>query len=404
MPQDMCIRLLRMFCSHLDRTSVPSYGQEGPHSFLNMPGGSESEERAFWALTSIQTLALSPVNFNWSSEYTDAVSDAWPGIFKWMSYFWASLGKEEEGGAEHGRKRQGMVVVLGGVLISGFMDERLLHTFSDTAGVLELAMRLWLAAEDVTSLPTSAQALSMLLNSPITDPLQRLLKAANGKDSRVGGVIVSRLRSSIRYPQINSIHVSSFMKLLRAMQMRVGIHERTLEHGGKHPIGMALLAADSVSVVTKTLVRLSTMELEEDNVILRTLEHGFAYVVAAFRDDEGFSLVAKSVNNGLLDAFVDCSSMLSQFGQDSRTAALCIIMDVLPRYLIYRTVLRAVRPSIARLQGPAVEAKMNNSIAKKQWHAFRIFALQRLYIRAADKLEKTRRCQNVRLINIIQSA
>ncbi len=401
MPKAKSVPLLKMYCSHLRDGNVPGRLHSGRSRIEYHETTSEQEfevdpvsERAFWALTAIRFLTSQP---DWCHQYTSTIINAWPGTFKWMQYFHSHVVQNKEVTRD---MREEAAWTLCKIIQCRELDARMRTVIFNTTGIVKLATALWLTADEVAGLKLNtfaSHALQLSLESVAnTRSLLEILEAANGDAKRVADTFVSRLSSCRRGSRTRDdfVQVTSYLQLLYVMHTRVVAFTKRPPDGAIL-LGSALIEGNTISVVTKALIWLSIPPAEEDisPLQLLSLKWGFEFIHYMFNEDS--AAIIESLQNGFLVAFMNSSPVFPQLHATSLEKIREIIDIILPSYLVHRSVVRAVRPWIAKLQGLEVEAKINTSILRKSWYAFRVFALQRLYIRASEKLEEKRVCENV---------
>ncbi len=306
------------------------------------------------------------------------------------------------------------MAVISRFLLGGFQNPALVNLLLGSSGVIELAAIAWYQEDEVKEadeadevqdhfvrpLPIGTQALTTSLSFSAAEALDEFLEAMIGRADAIAAEAIDRLHTSTRRrrEETDPRHLNIFLHLLYTIQMRSLEYEQSHNLSEPHPIHHALMTPLSISVVTKALGRLSSLTPQEGEEYQAALQWGFLYLVNALEDREGLSMVSVTLKFGLLKTFVRCAPIFSRFSFEALQAVLRIIDDILPRYLVHRLVIHIIRPYISKLKGARVEARIDGSVIEKSWYAFRHLALQRLYIRTADKWDRTRWCEMVRSI------
>lgn len=386
--QAMSLKLLEMFCTDFDPTKL---------------GQTDATERVTAAMDAVGHFGtVEPC----LPQYTRTMSRFWPDIYIWVSYIclkylvrFRHVATEEQKDSINSR--------LYTTLYCTTRDPQLEAVVGNTVGVVKLVTIMWLRENSMETgsgdVPVSAFILSQLLAYPRTEIPDEIIAAVDGDADHIARLAVSRSRSSFERERIDPGNVMTYMNLLYRIDRQAKLYAQAHSSEDSHPIGLALVAASSVTAVTKMLVMLSD-RMTTDVVDINTIRVGYQYLASVLEYQDGYSLVVQSVESGLLSAFVNSAPAFGQFKPEELMIVQRIIGDILPRYLVHRRVIRALRPFISMLRGPEVNANLSRSFSmttKKLWYAFRLLALQRLYVRAVDKVDEPRVCSHVRSIFIL---
>jgi hypothetical protein len=227
-----------------------------------------------------------------------------------------------------------------------------------------MAAQLWLL-EDTIPFPSSAEipvctaALECLLRVAEPSTHDRTLNALGCKPDQVAKLALMRLLTESLKQNIDGYKTAIYIDTVNQ-----------LSRYPDHPLRNALLIANSIRIVTKTLVSLSAQINSTGNpMLLNAMVTSFGYLSNCLESTDGFTWVSQSVQAGLLTAFIECSPHFSKVNHEDRTMIVSIVEDVLPRYLVYRTVIQTIVAALAVVPAPS-EDKVSKSIAKDAWRNF----------------------------------
>lgn len=149
---------------------------------------------------------------------------------------------------------------------------------------------------------------------------------------------------------------------------------------------------DGIEAMTKALVFVSTMPSLEAEAVL---EDGFVFLDKYLQ--EGEALVVQSLKGGLLQLFTNCVLSFSRFKPVAFQCALRLLRDTLPSYLVFGSVIQAIRPFYTRIQEPGVKSAIDMGPLdfKGAWYSFVLLALRRSYLHSVDEREKRKYCDGV---------
>jgi len=239
-----------------------------------------------------------------------------------------------------------------------------------------MAAELWLL-EDAISIPSSAEipvctaALDSLLRMAEPPTLDRALKAAGGKPDQVGKLALTRLHAESRKSSIDGHRTAIYSDIVNSLSRP------------NHLLRNALLIANSISTVTKALVFVSTQLNATGNpMLLNAMVSLFGNLRNCLESTDGFTWISQSVQAGLLTAFVECSPHFSKVNLEDRTMILSIVQDVIPRYLVYRSVIQTVSVALDVVHALPKNDKVLTTIAKDVWQNFVALVKERMLVSA----------------------
>lgn len=371
---------LDLFLPHLKIASVPKNLGATFTPLVNL---------AFHAL-----LGLSKIGVFMESDpkLIDRVMVAWPGIYGWSMYIFKT---RIEGLDRSDERRKASVDVLPACWYSICSNNDLVRSvILASPSTVEIAAKLWLEEEDPNAsarvkVPPGTSVLCALLKRADFDTLQRVLKVAGGKSNVVAKIMVTRLRSALKRPEVNPLHLLMYLDLLNA-----------LSRSPTHPFRNALLSANSVWLTTSALVKIASMVQEnQDPVLLDAAVSSFGYLFNCLESADGFTWVSQAIGAGLLQAFCDISPYLSQLHPEDLDMTLEIFKNILPRYLVYRSVIEAVDTAMVKTDKSPHRERIMGSIGQDVWTSFRSLAEERaLVLMQSDVMKKTHlTCDNVKV-------
>ncbi|KIM77726.1 hypothetical protein PILCRDRAFT_11814 [Piloderma croceum F 1598] len=376
-PNLLTLGILDVFLAHLDATKAPDTHNTAADT-------SASASRAF-----ISLLGLSKAGgfIGDDSKYAgaiikSAIIKSWPGIFKWCSFFFAVRVMPA---AQRPEIRRSGMDVLAGALYSISRDDIVRNAIVRTP-------------EDVVPVPSSVEvpvgtaALDSLLRVADSQTLDRTLKAAGGKADQLAKLALMRLYTEGQKPQISGCKAAVYADLLSQLS-------RSLEHQLRH----ALLGASAISTVTKTLVAVSSQIGSHGNPeLLDAIIALFGYLTNCLESTDGFTWITQSVQTGLLKAFVECSIYFSRLDAKDREMIISIVKNVLPRYLVYRSVIRAVGLALDSVYKSPGIGRVSSSEASDVWKDFVELAEERLLVeaQAAAWKRKATTCDNTNCLKV----
>jgi len=379
-PVMLDLGVLDAFFANLDGTKVPEY-HVSRSSFV---------DAAFMSLLGVSKSG----NFIGDGEkYVDQFIRAWPGLFKWSVYFFASRVEEIRPGI-NAEQRKSASDVISAAWYSVSRNNRVRDVMVATPDSIEIATKLWLV-DDVGSklsgfgIPTGTAALSKLLGKADEETTNRMLYAAGGEADKIAKLAISRLRSAMQENPIQPSKASIHTDLINE-----------ISRGTHHPLRHALLSANVIQVVTKCAVAVTAqLNLAQDSSLVDPMFSCFQYLANCLQSTDGFTWVVQSVQAGLLTAFVDGSPHFYKLPDPGeRFMILSIFKDILPRYLVYQSVIEAVHNAMpAVVRDPRLQ-RIQTSIAKDVWRDFYKLALERLYVKEQGNALKGKAatCDNVK--------
>lgn len=276
-------------------------------------------------------------------------------------------------------------------------NEAVRSVMASTPGSVELATAWWLQ-EDTFPVPSSLDvpsasgAFERLLRK--TDP--RLLnRVMHDKGAKVvSETAIKRYKDEISKPMIVGVRASVYSDVLNQ-----------LSRSPNHVLRHNLLARGVVQWPVKgAIAACQQMPQSPDPNLIDSVVASFGYLGNCLESSDGFTWVAQAIRAGLLTAFVECSPHLHLVEDpDDRDLIVLVIRDILPQYLVYRSVLDAVEKALPAVETPASSNKVRNSLAAKPWATFHKLAKERIVVcmSATALKDYGKICDNVKVVHFL---
>ncbi|KAI0046563.1 hypothetical protein FA95DRAFT_1606770 [Auriscalpium vulgare] len=303
----------------------------------------------------------------------------WPGIFKWFSFF---DDVNNLGTAGYVPLKPSLMTLY----LSPFLHHEREKILSETPGVTALTTSLWMkeAIDPSLPVPNGPACMSFLLDKADDTLLDEVIRSAGGKVEVIAEHALGHIRTELQMPAFNVTFIDVFLGLLGC-----------LSQGQKGLLRRAIIRKGAVPVVTKAFVRLAK-RYTVDDISVRAAIGVCANSLRKFTQEiDAIKCVRAMVLGGLLQAYIDLDPMLRHSNAIQIRALTLLFNDVLPRYLVYGTVVHAVGTTWDKLDTPQNCAVIMWSRFKDEWN----FVLYRLAIgrvvqEGIDGGKATLRCNN----------
>jgi hypothetical protein len=168
----------------------------------------------------------------------------------------------------------------------------------------------------------------------------------------------------------------------------------------EHPIRNAFLAANVVHQMVKVVVAVAP-DVQRRPELRDPMVAGLGYLYNCLDSLDGVSLVKQAIRAGLIPAYVDCSPTFSELDPEDLDIVLGLFKRVLPRYLVYRSVIQGVDAAMRKVDQEDRSAKILKSAAKNVWHDFHQIAWERkMFLDMAKvSLNRNATCDNAKVRN-----
>ncbi|KAI0049148.1 hypothetical protein FA95DRAFT_1538803 [Auriscalpium vulgare] len=366
MPQLQTPEVIEMLCSHLDASKAPD-----PR--VSAAARSPAAERAFSSLLGLGNFGrlLTP----YATSLLAPIKKSWPGIFKWMVFFHEVYSNPNAQGPKNAME------IIAYALYSITHEDAFQDRVTNTPGAIALAASLWMK-EDARSetpllpIPVASSMLHHILFCATDANLDEFVKSAGGKTSTIADLCLSRLRSTIAKPLVSGLQVRSYVDVMVA-----------LSRGRKHALRRAILHKGGIGVVTKALLKLSVLSLSDEDVRDAVIAC-FGFISNLIESGDGIHWVRQAVQEGLLLAFVNISPSFKSLDTEARSFTLALVSNVLPRYLVYRSVIMAVSAAMEKVDTPENRVKIERSPVKDSMYSTKLLADERKKIQFQSDVMK----------------
>lgn len=345
-------------------------------------------ERAFMALLGLSKAG----NFiTDEDEYGEETMKAWPDVLKWSAYFYKA---RIQTSSIDPQVKQSTIEIISSSWYSLARSDTARKVMGPSEGAMELATQMWILEDagpqpSVNQVPTASAALYTLLmgNSNLID---RVVQAAGGNPNNVVNLALSRLRSAVKAGRIHEPCISVYLHLIAQLSQAA------------HQLHDLFLGADIIVQCTTIALNTSkSLNAGGPSSLLDSIIAAFRFLKHYLESTDGFTWVSQAVQAGLLTAFVDSSPHFSKFGPNDYSMIVIIIKDILPKYLVYRSVIQAVDDSIKKL-GPISKDRIKKSVVSDLWDKFHDLAIKRLLLTSHVRAMKGREhvagaCDNVKV-------
>lgn len=269
-----------------------------------------------------------------------------------------------------------------------------------TPGSIELATWMWLFEDTVPALPMidlplCTMALDGILCMADADQLDRAMSVSKNKPDAIAKLTMKRIKAEMQKANIDNtravISTDMLCKFCRPPQ---------------HPLRHAFLAQGAVGVVTRGLVACIAQMTTSRTSHLDAIVGCFGFLRNCLESTDGFTWVSEAIKAGLLLAFVNASPHYSSLDVEDRGMVLSIIEGIVPRYLVYRTVINDVHAALVIARASPHVASVSRSPAKNAWEAFVRVAEDRKTVerRSVELKGKQTVCDNAKVVSFHDAA
>ncbi|KDQ59165.1 hypothetical protein JAAARDRAFT_154439 [Jaapia argillacea MUCL 33604] len=392
-PRALTLGALEVFFHHLSESKAPP----------PPPGWFAVDHRQYdLHLMSLLGLgSVGPLASKDNSPLGDRLIQAWPGIFKRCSFLYPpsisppSVFEDEQ--------RDSVTRIISFCLFSIAQNLRMLEVIRSTPGAIELATRLWLREDTMKRppqviFPAPSALLDHLLVPQQFEMLSKIVQVSGASPSTVAKLAVSRLVASSKPTHLDAYGVKYHIYLIFGLTCNPD-----------HPLRDALFTANVIVAATNALVAVSKkvdcedLDDTEDPVITFTISRIYAYLTTFLEVTDGFTFISQSIKAGLLFSLAFWGARMNTSStEQERDLRISLISSVLPRYLVYHSVLGAASSSFQamKISGLLQFTKIFSADSREHWDRFEALLQDR--VRASDifdGLEKAKRvCANPKCI------
>ena len=316
------------------------------------------------------------------------VIKGWIAIFKWSVFMFFARVQELDKGDKRRAHAIKLISSVWYTLCSrqGPLREKITSTMMS----IELAIKLWLE-EDDTALGEDPSPAALLLGRTLRtkEHLDRVLVAVNGKAGAITKVAIARLKRVLDTRPLNPSRLDAELSAINALSIMLS-----------HPLRHAFLGANVIWYATSALGPISAdMASSHDSMFLDAMSTAFLIVYNHLDSTDGFTWVSQAVGAGLLTYFAGCSQYFSRLHPIDLDRVQLLVSQKLPPYLVYRSVLEAMTPSMNRINEGSKRTNILSSPAKDTWLAFETLYNERVaYLTHSRSLDgRLRACDNLKV-------
>ena len=372
---------LDVFLVHLKKNQVPE--GTGPEVAFGA-----SANRAFQSLLGVSKMGGIMEN---NRSLATRLVNAWPGIFAWSIYLYKTrietLDKTDA-------RRKTTLGVLSASWYTMSINDLTRKVIVDTPRTLEIATKLWIEEDESTSLqaniPPGTCLLHSLLKYATNDSLKRVHNATGQNATLVAKLAVTRIKNTCKSKKLNAGYLMMYIDLVNSLG----------RSNNWYIFRNALLSANVIWAVTSALVKIgNVINSSDDLTLVDSMVAGFGYLYNHLEATDGFTWVSQAIGAGLLQAFCDCSPKLNLIHKEDLDMILSIFNKILPRYLVYRSVLESIDHSMKKVDCDPHRKWVMSSLAKEVWYDLRSLADERFVVTLqATVLKDTHlTCDNVKV-------
>ncbi|KII87049.1 hypothetical protein PLICRDRAFT_243254 [Plicaturopsis crispa FD-325 SS-3] len=342
---------------YLDPTKIPTSAQPSAADRLQVK----------LANAALRSVAGCGTHWNGSPALVARVlaPDGWPHIWQWLQF---EHDKCIVGGAYGDEGSEMAVVAITHTLVALSLSKVTRSAVLRTPGVVALLARQWLQERPpklANQTRSFAVALENLLERLYPTPTQEVLDAAGGDAALVATTVLARLRTSLATADVEDIVVHLSL-----------IHEFSCI--SCRPLHLALINHGAIPETIKVLSWSNARAM--DGTPPDTISLCFNNILLGFYSANGSAWAVQALDSGLLTALLRSARwMSSQNTGDAHVEFLInFFSEVLPKYLVFRSVLRAVRKSISQVKKLGLTTAASTGPLWDAWKAFQKLAEERL--------------------------
>ncbi|KII84023.1 hypothetical protein PLICRDRAFT_436681 [Plicaturopsis crispa FD-325 SS-3] len=311
--------------------------------------------------------------------------DGWPSIWKWLQFMREKCVLQKSYGED---ACTSAVIGIATTLEVLRRHTNLRIAVTTTSGVLELIMEQWLHASDHARLGTNLSdagyhyiqsrlmlALGGLLESTDATPKSpvgpqifgpQILAGAGGDSKLVATTALSRLRTSVADANAPETDVGPHLMLMYNLS------------GQCQAIHLALANEGLIPVIIEVLSWCNARPAQAKPA--NTLNECYRNLLRVFYSTNGAVWVVQALDSGLITAMLRSGSWLATVDPTDFAVELCerFLDEVLSKYTVFRSVLRAVRRALRQVEKRRLGTKAVVGCLWDAWQKFKAFAEVRL--------------------------
>ncbi|KAI0064775.1 hypothetical protein BV25DRAFT_1836637 [Artomyces pyxidatus] len=289
----------------------------------------------------------------------------WAAVYSWMSL---------------GNSHESLSTSLGPAFSAVIARACLHRLVTATPGITRLVTVLW-KNEDVglgppIPYPVFPVAFYRVVHGATEAVLQEVVVSGGGHARDIVRLAISHLQSTIS-DTTTPASASTFCIRVRIVD--------ALSRSASHPLRREPLGEGSLAVVMLAFIRASFQVAsrvhDSDEV-----EACVQYISGVVEAGSGPYYVREVMQAGVLLAIVNTLPSFQQLDSATQECILSLVGDVIPRYIVYRSVVVAVGSAVKRLDMPGNRAKITESPVRDAWDAMERLASKRSLIKSLSPL------------------
>jgi len=371
--------LMPIFYHHLDPKKIPHPTHPPPNVIHTLK----------MATTALEGIAAC-VDAQHKSEngaLMTSIETHWPvKIWKWTHFLLIHCFSKPMLNSIDGEFRLHVYFTTMGLLSVLAEETGLRVTIGSTPGLIAIITKLWIAEakKEGGVCFKASTVLERFVSAPKPGWLDQIIAAADNNPTVVAKTILERIRANLLEPGVLSTDYAAIHKdLLIAMGF---------SQAATPAVCHALRSHHSIPTITKAMLCLSSDRHANapphstripDRFISQCLTFCIIYLDMSFIDSEDAGTwIAQAIDAQLIPAFLKSTRF---FVHDGALKQICpkILGDVIPQYLVYRSVLRAVARSLKNIRRIGLEGLVpENGPFRDSWSTLNELANERLGIKA----------------------
>ncbi|KII86136.1 hypothetical protein PLICRDRAFT_279019 [Plicaturopsis crispa FD-325 SS-3] len=365
---EVTIEMIAPIFNHLDPAEIPVTSIAPPSP--------DSHARVHLAINSLVVIISCDDHLCNDPVLVARLLECWPRVWKWIQFLHDECIVEKAYG-------EGLytnaIFTLGATLQTLGRPTTSRDQIARTPGLLALIVKEWI--DDRIYPDTSVRmelggvsraftvALDVFLDrkeGTLESIVPQILDAANGDAKKVAGTVLMRLREAVAAGSIEQIesHLSLANKL---------------SDTACPPLHLALLTEGAIPAVIRVLSWHNSQPLRVAPTTTGVMLLCYYNLIDNFRSMNVPSWAVQAIDSGLIPALLRSARIRGLDDPKLAAPLLSFFLELLPKYLIYRSVLRAVRRALRQVNkhnlGEAVSGALGDA-----WQDFEMLAEDRLWL------------------------
>lgn len=277
----------------------------------------------------------------------DQLIHQWPDLWKWMK-FYERTAENHHLSVNIRASIKGLWILLADSF-RGIPQLRAAHAFFKVSDIIPYVVRLWeleLAClglhpfhnGDTHPFCSAGQLLQTYLREADDTFLETFLRGDANRSVHLASLAIGHLLRDLKIqsPMQAGVACHLNMDIIRSFTLCPSVYHD-------------LLAQGLANAVTKALLTFSTNTVAVDTVT-SCVEYCFTCLLATFDTGNGATWIIQSLNAQLISAALRCSDSAFFDGRKNEHGIKTLLLKVLPRYLIYESVLIAAGRAVQKAQ------------------------------------------------------